>query len=52
MKDIYMQMLLHLNEDFDDDLLLDSILILNQKDLWSYKFAIFTLFSIQLTQFH
>ena len=36
-KEIYMQMLLHINEDFDDDLLLDTILILCQKDFWSYK---------------
>ena len=28
-KDAYMQMLLHLNEDFDDDLLLDAINGLN-----------------------
>ena len=25
MKDAYMQMMLHLNEDFDDDLLMDSM---------------------------
>ena len=28
MKDIFMNMLLHLNEDFDDDLLLDAINVL------------------------
>ena len=28
-KDTFMQMLLHLNDDFDDDLLLDALEILN-----------------------
>ena len=28
MKDIFMNMLLHMNEDFDDDLLLDAINVL------------------------
>ena len=32
-KDIFMQFLLHLNEDFDDDLLLDSLNVL-VGDLW------------------
>jgi len=27
LKDVYMQMLLHIEEDFDDDLLLDAIKI-------------------------
>ena len=31
MRDEYMQMLLHLNEDFDDDILLDAMNILGFK---------------------
>lgn len=31
MKDAYMQMLLHLNEDFDDDYLLDCMRVLDQE---------------------
>ena len=42
MKDIYMQLLLWLDDDFDDDLLLDAINCL--VDVW---FTILILFSIQ-----
>lgn len=33
MKDVYMQLLLHINEDLDDDLILDAIRILVNDDL-------------------
>ena len=32
MKDYYLQLLLHLNDDFDDDLLLDSLRLLNKEE--------------------
>jgi hypothetical protein len=33
MKDAYMHMLLHLNEDFDEDLLMDTIELLEEEEL-------------------
>ena len=33
MRQVYLQMLLHINENFDDDILLDNIMILNQKNI-------------------
>ena len=35
-KDQFMQMLLHLNEDFDDDLLLDALRLLTGIDWYVY----------------
>jgi hypothetical protein len=32
LKDAYMNMLLHLNEDFDDDLLMDAIELLEKEE--------------------
>ena len=37
-KDQYMHMLLHINEDFDDDLVLDTLRLLVLEDnFWSSK---------------
>ena len=36
MKDLYMNMLLSINEDFDDDLLQDTMEIL--VDLWKFQY--------------
>ena len=37
MKDVYMQMLLHLNADFDDDLLLECIQALEEEEKTLYS---------------
>ena len=53
-KDAYMQMLLHLNEDFDDDLLLEAINCLNCKwlpcfiHLFKYQIHKSSIFAIYL----
>ena len=53
MNDIYMQMLLHLNEDFDDDLLSDILDILDWLSEWLYYefFNILAFISVLLYYF-